>query len=231
MKITVDRPCHESWENMLPDQLGKYCLSCQKSVVDFTAWTDAQVIAFFRDRSGGICGRFTRDQLGHVLKSERPPTFAARAAAVLLAGALSSTSFSTTHAASVAPHVSNTGQLDVHRTAGQPKAPGDTLRGRIIDKENIPVAGAAVWLDSTSFGTVTDSSGLFSLVISEGQTYSTIRIDALGYTTQLIPVTSLLKGCPVTLVSGMRTGLTGEVVVVGGAFVKRSWWQRLWRKN
>lgn len=66
--ITIPEPCHENWENMLPDEKGKFCLSCSKSVHDFTGKTDLeihQILMAHRDQK--VCGRFSKSQLNRPL--------------------------------------------------------------------------------------------------------------------------------------------------------------------
>lgn len=61
--LSVTSPCHENWEQMTPDQRGRFCASCQKIVVDFTAMSDRQVADYFKKSAVSTCGRFYRDQL------------------------------------------------------------------------------------------------------------------------------------------------------------------------
>lgn len=61
--LSVTSPCHENWEQMTPDQRGRFCASCQKIVVDFTAMSDRQVADYFKNSAVSTCGRFYRDQL------------------------------------------------------------------------------------------------------------------------------------------------------------------------
>lgn len=51
---------------MLPDEQGKHCQLCDKRVYDFTAFSDAELIAFFK-REQGVCGRFKSTQLNRQL--------------------------------------------------------------------------------------------------------------------------------------------------------------------
>jgi hypothetical protein len=48
---------------------GRFCPQCQKTVVDFTGMTDAEVLGYFAARAGkeGICGRLLSGQLGRDL--------------------------------------------------------------------------------------------------------------------------------------------------------------------
>lgn len=49
---------------MTPQQQGRFCDSCQKCVVDFTGFTDEQLLGFFTThRNEHVCGRFKSWQL------------------------------------------------------------------------------------------------------------------------------------------------------------------------
>src|SRR5688572_26999961 len=64
IQVQIAEPCHEDWDKMTPDEKGRFCGSCQKTVVDFTGMSDEQVFSFFRKPSTGqVCGRFHTDQL------------------------------------------------------------------------------------------------------------------------------------------------------------------------
>ncbi len=67
-KFTIPKPCHENWENMLPEEKGKFCESCQKTVYDFTQTSDEKIQQIFEKENGNICGRFREDQLLHFSK-------------------------------------------------------------------------------------------------------------------------------------------------------------------
>ncbi|MFC6267369.1 hypothetical protein [Frigoriflavimonas asaccharolytica] len=62
-KFTVPKPCHENWENMLPEEKGKFCGFCQKTVYDFTQTSDEKIQQIFEKENGNICGRFENTQL------------------------------------------------------------------------------------------------------------------------------------------------------------------------
>lgn len=63
--ITIPKPCHEDWNKMTPESQGKFCAACQKTVVDFTAMSQEEVLQYLNDYSATpkICGRFRTDQL------------------------------------------------------------------------------------------------------------------------------------------------------------------------
>lgn len=63
MKISVPKPCNENWDKMLPEEQGRFCLKCTKTVVDFSKKTKEEVHAFFRETTEKVCGRFESSQL------------------------------------------------------------------------------------------------------------------------------------------------------------------------
>ena len=63
IQIKVQESCHENWNGMQPNQQGRHCQSCQKTVVDFTDMTDTELVNFFTKNKGNTCGRFNNDQL------------------------------------------------------------------------------------------------------------------------------------------------------------------------
>lgn len=48
-------------------------MACQKTVVDFTLMSDAEIIHYFSKASGSVCGRVGSDQLNRKLEVPRPP--------------------------------------------------------------------------------------------------------------------------------------------------------------
>ncbi|WP_210489946.1 hypothetical protein [Rufibacter aurantiacus] len=63
ISLTIPEPCHESWNKMTPNEKGRFCQNCQKTVVDFTMMSDVEVVDWLTKQSGNGCGRFRDDQL------------------------------------------------------------------------------------------------------------------------------------------------------------------------
>lgn len=73
MHISIPTPCHEDWNAMTPNQQGRHCNACAKTVVDFTGMSDEEVQYFFinKKKEENVCGRFKNDQLRRI-KVELP---------------------------------------------------------------------------------------------------------------------------------------------------------------
>ena len=64
MHISIENPCHEDWQTMTPETQGRFCGACEKTVVDFTKMSDAEILHYFSKPSvEKTCGRFRVEQL------------------------------------------------------------------------------------------------------------------------------------------------------------------------
>ncbi len=67
MILKIAEPCHENWDTMLEAEKGRFCNVCSKDVVDFTRYSDAEIIDYFEQLkskpSASICGRFKAKQI------------------------------------------------------------------------------------------------------------------------------------------------------------------------
>jgi hypothetical protein len=66
LQITIPKPCHENWSSMSPNQQGRFCSSCSKTVVDFTQMSNEEVEHFFVGQKEMVCGRFHNNQLANL---------------------------------------------------------------------------------------------------------------------------------------------------------------------
>ena len=67
MKIYIPEPCHENWGVMTPNEQGRFCGSCQKTVVDFTNFSAEDIQNYFTKHYGQkVCGRFKQQQLNSI---------------------------------------------------------------------------------------------------------------------------------------------------------------------
>jgi len=72
IEFSVPVPCHENWNNMTPNEQGRFCSSCQKDVVDFTKMSEYELILYFKNINQNTCGRFRNDQLNKEMLLEQP---------------------------------------------------------------------------------------------------------------------------------------------------------------
>lgn len=67
VQYAIQDPCHANWNEMQPEVQGRFCNSCEKSVVDFTTMSDFSIVNYLENhKDEKVCGRFTQPQLNRV---------------------------------------------------------------------------------------------------------------------------------------------------------------------
>lgn len=67
LQLVLTSPCTEQWDDMQQTSVGRYCDRCEKSIVDLTAKSDAELIQFFKNKADHVCGRLLPGQLNRKL--------------------------------------------------------------------------------------------------------------------------------------------------------------------
>jgi hypothetical protein len=76
IRLTIAEPCKERWDEMKPIERGAYCNSCCKTVTDFSAMSDKDILDYFGNRKGQqVCGRFRNEQLNRPIIYISPEVF------------------------------------------------------------------------------------------------------------------------------------------------------------
>lgn len=66
--VRIPEPCHEDWNKMLPDEKGKFCQSCSKSIFDFSDKTDIEIRDILKENQNQkVCGHFKKSQINRPL--------------------------------------------------------------------------------------------------------------------------------------------------------------------
>lgn len=216
VQLQIPEPCHENWGAMQAAEKGRFCLSCQKTVVDFSAMTDQEVLLYLQQVQGDTCGRFAPDQLNRPMAPQAPvrkrfwanlvfqflfPAFVftqkARAQ-----GFVSTVPIQPPVAA--APYNKPTQQLHF------------TLKGRVTDSlSGEPVAFASVQLKGSTIGVQTDQDGQFIIALPTLPKRPILVVSSIGYTAQEQVIKDAKQS--VTIVLKPITKALTEVVVLSYA--------------
>jgi hypothetical protein len=88
-KISIPEPCNEGWSNMSPRKEGRFCSSCEKTVVDFTKMTDNEIVKMItksKQEEVKICGHFRKAQVNRRMMESVP--YKSRPSGFMIAAAL-----------------------------------------------------------------------------------------------------------------------------------------------
>lgn len=62
--IYIPNPCSENWNEMNPEEKGRFCSVCSKCVIDFTEKNSLEIQQIIEEKSDkSVCGRFYNHQL------------------------------------------------------------------------------------------------------------------------------------------------------------------------
>lgn len=193
-QVTVPTPCKENWSGMTKNKDGRFCLSCQKTVVDFSTMSDEQILSHISKKRETMCGRFKANQLNRELIVTTKPKFPWLKYALHVAfPAFLVSSKLEARGKAVAP-VEFTSSLPKQMIQGTvpriiEEKTGDTVvvKGKVTDYDGQGISFATVMIKGTRRGGVTDSSGVFEIKSEKGEEVLLIA-SAVGYSSAEILV-------------------------------------------
>lgn len=174
-KIQISDPCIEKWASMQQQADGRFCSSCQKSVVDFTQFSDVDLQNWFASNKSTACGRFNPEQLDRLIMTKpvlnlrrfKPALFTASLLAFLVMSKIGDAS-----SRAAAPFI----QLDNNKThivnAEEKSSDGDVfvLRGKLVDgTDDSPIIGALVKVKNSKITATTGENGVYELRLNKAQ--------------------------------------------------------------
>lgn len=217
IRLSVPEPCQEKWSDMNPSERGRYCASCDKVVVDFTGFTDEQILNHFLETSGKQCGRFHPVQLD---KKIVPVRNVERASAMSLffSSLLVLWGFREANGQEIPksePTVQTTTETNL--TPVKPRfaeLPNPyKIEGLVIDSSSGELLiGASLVLEGTGAGCSTDLDGRFSFTIPNKYVTdgTRIKVQSIGYEPKYYALT---EGVPKKI--GLKPDYNS--VILGGA--------------
>ncbi len=169
INISIPEPCSENWDKMLPEEKGRFCMSCQKVVVDFTTMSDEQLLKYFTDHEGkSTCGHFLATQV------DRPLVIPQKKYWYYSINKKVAAAFIAVQAMLLNVRANALPQNNIE-IVGEEKTEGDivtAITGRVVDyltKE--PVVGMKVIIEGTDYYAITDIKGGFAISV-KGSTVS-----------------------------------------------------------
>lgn len=187
IQIIIPDACHEKWEEMSVREGGRHCMHCQKTVIDFTGYSDKALHEFFtRHKNEKICGRFASTQLNREIQLPYQPHSRLYRIAVALGWVLSFSQVPDVQARWNVPFVMENSLLDMEKVDDGENLDRDSLvvKGRVVDERNEPVIGVVVEVSENGIvigGAATDFDGLFKIELKEKFDSVVMRMRYIGY--------------------------------------------------
>lgn len=186
IKIQVQNPCNQLWDEMQPVAGGAYCSSCKKNVIDFSVMTDTQLLEYFTKHKKDVCGKFYPDQLDNALEihSKKIPWlkyfFQISLPALLI-------SYKTNAQRLINKFKEPVVLIENKYNYSLPLLNTREVSGVVTGKDGNAIPYASVMIKDTNEGTAADSNGVFRIVVKHP--HDTLEISAVGFENKLVPVT------------------------------------------
>ncbi|MFC0516579.1 carboxypeptidase-like regulatory domain-containing protein [Mucilaginibacter angelicae] len=221
--ISIPKPCHEQWQQMTTVSDGRYCGHCCKTVVDFNAMSNQQIVTYL-NINNNACGRIDPQritQLNNLSKGDERK----RNAIKRLLVAASLMSILPFFKAEAKP-LHKMEQVEPDFNSGQSNMPADTikritLKGQIIGDDNLPLPGATLQLKGTETGTTANTDGYFEL--KDVPVSGVIVAHFIGFQTTELPVANFRDSNAIFKLK-MQPNIMGAIVVIKrNSFPKKVW--------
>ena len=178
--ITIPEPCSENWEAMTPADRGRFCASCQKTVIDFTILTDREIYNMLTAAKGQhFCGHFFTAQLDKAISLPQqqysfPRMFISKVAAAFL--------FLQTITIHARAQVIKPKTYQQNKTKGKAIAVKDKPRGisgSVKDHTTgAPLNAIEVQVKGTTIKALTDKKGNFFLALPDAFALKEVTLTA-----------------------------------------------------
>eukprot|EP01012_Entosiphon_sulcatum_P049988 TRINITY_DN68732_c0_g1_i1.p1 TRINITY_DN68732_c0_g1~~TRINITY_DN68732_c0_g1_i1.p1 ORF type:complete len:226 (-),score=30.64 TRINITY_DN68732_c0_g1_i1:587-1264(-) len=65
-EVTIAEPCSQNWDEMEKGAGFNFCKACSKNVIDFSGYTNAEIIQILANSGSSVCGRLSQSQLNQL---------------------------------------------------------------------------------------------------------------------------------------------------------------------
>jgi len=193
MKLNIPNPCSEKWENMKPTEKGRFCLACQKEVIDFSKMNENEIKKYLKKKfknKEGVCGRLTQKQLENLntLSSFIYSFPKALKIGAFLSSFLLLPFFNKTVIAQEKAKQAQVSKMeDSAAEEIQANVSNGIISGYVYDEYDEPLPGITVIIKNTDVGTATDINGYFEMDIS-GEDKPVLFFMGVGMKNFVLPV-------------------------------------------
>jgi hypothetical protein len=166
-KIQISNPCHEEWEEMQTYVNGKFCDSCQKSVIDFTSFTDTELKRWFKENQGKSCGRFKPEQLDRYIGGKTVPFFKVFKPSLIAASIFAFLSIPKFTYAKYVRLLETEYKIQQSQVLGDVEGEYTFIKGRVYDQDGIGLNHINIELKDQNIYAETAADGSFYIKIKK----------------------------------------------------------------
>jgi len=184
MELQIKEPCEESWNDMISEEKGNFCTTCEKTVIDFTNLSDKEIYLFFQKNTGKVCGKFNSDQLDRNLNEPISKNIFSLQKSFFSLMILLGLNHET-EAQSLQKNAKPASSQKITKNKSLKNNLKEiTVFGEVLDEKNgrkLPFVN--IWVNAYNLGTITDENGEFRLKLNVKDWCAPIKItfNSIGY--------------------------------------------------
>ncbi|PWS31280.1 carboxypeptidase-like regulatory domain-containing protein [Pedobacter paludis] len=188
MEITIAEPCKQDWDLMEKGDGYNFCLSCNKAVIDFSDYSNTDIIKLISNSSSTVCGRMSQSQLNqlnyHLMVMHTGRSWM-KYFGVLAIGA--SIFVSDANASVVKYPIAIEKKFNDTKVDLKPITV-KRIYGYVLDANKRPMAGIRLVIDNTKAFALTDKNGRYEIKLDQGfdPKNNFLYVDSARFSAELI---------------------------------------------
>jgi len=166
---------------MAPAERGRFCMACQKQVIDFTKASDREIVAAMQ-QDKNLCGRFVSTQLDRdLVVPKKKKGYSVLAGFTFLGLFLPAAQKAMAQESPILITEKDNNKTKNGSTNTLPTISSDTIKGRVVDEQKMPLPYATIKNLISGDQTESDLEGNFSIEATKGDQ---IEFSFIGYETE-----------------------------------------------
>jgi hypothetical protein len=165
-EVTIAEPCLQNWDEMEKGAGFNFCTACSKNVIDFSGYTNAEIIQVLANSGSSVCGRLSQSQLNQLnLHLSIVPTTNRNWMKYLGVLAIGMSIFvMDAKAEQLNTPVEITTTIH-NKTDDKKPVATKKVYGYVIGADNKPAAGIRLSILDTRYATLTDKNGRYEILL------------------------------------------------------------------
>ncbi|MCX2575462.1 carboxypeptidase-like regulatory domain-containing protein [Pedobacter sandarakinus] len=188
INVRIEEPCMQNWDEMETKDNFNFCTACSKNVIDFTGYTNAEIISVLASSGSSVCGRLTEmqlNQLNYYLIVKPANKNWMKYLGVLAIGASLFTQDA--QAAKLKPETVFVDTINRNIVDNNPKSV-TKLTGMVLDSNGTTVPGILVIVENTKYAATTDGNGCYTIYLKKAADLQgkILKVKSLRYSASTI---------------------------------------------
>jgi len=170
-EVTIAEPCSQNWDEMEKGKGFNFCTACSKNVIDFSGYTNAEIINSLANAGSVVCGRLSQSQLNqlnyHLTVVPTKNRNWMKYLGVLAIGACI-----LSHSAQAATKIKPVELFETTKNTQKEKADEPVILRKVYgfmfsSHNKVPMVGLKLRLKGTNLTAVTDKNGRYEFKIDD----------------------------------------------------------------